>query len=86
VNNDLLHGMENTISKLKDQNEYKYMKKANNTPNLTKSSNKEQINTENKITNNKTIVKKAGTSSFMISKRSFGAGLRATSMKSSFKK
>jgi len=86
VNNDLLHNMENTITKLKDQNEYKYMNmNTKKTPNPTKGSNKEQISSENKITS-KTVVKKAGNSSFIISKRSFGAGLRATSMKSSFKR
>jgi len=89
VNNDLLHKMENTISKLKDQNEYKHMNmNQKKTPNPTKGSSKEQINTENKLSN-KTVVKKVGstgTSSFIISKRSFGAGLRATSMKSTFRR
>ena len=89
VNHDVFHNMENTISALKDQNEYKYIK---NTPvpvKASKSLSKEQPSqsSENK-TNTKTVIKKggSGTSSFIISKRSFGAGLRATSFKASLKR
>ncbi len=85
VNHDVFHNMENAISGLKDQNEYKYMK---NTVPAKGSSKAASISIENKSNTTKTVVKKggSGTSSFIISKRSVGAGLRATSFKASLKR